>query len=518
MEKITLVLTGIIAVIGLSSCPIEDDSNPIQPSDDIPITNIVINEGDFTTNVGATGTLTAIPHPSNHTDGQITWSSTMTDILTIDSNGNYTALSNGTVMVTATVGNQSNVVTVTVFNLATNITVSNMINIERAKFYTGTNTIFIERTEAIVYYTTNTSIFTNIYLYDNNSSNEIGATFLSNFDVTITNNITRTNIINSSSNGYVETNIIYSSNIKLISHITNIAETNETTSAINVVTNTNWGELDFSTTGLPRTSFSYLNFSNYNFSNANLRYVDFFSANLQNANLQGANLQNANLQGANLQNANLQGANLQNAVLFNADFVGANFAGANLTNVVYPPLAFSSSDFNNGASIPTTHHYTPPGHSPVYPNQSPTISWANIPPGTESLVIIIHDINGGNWVHWIAYDIPITVTNFARNTAKGSTVTIGSTNIKQGYSSYTGTTPNSTYLGYDGPILTSFSGRPSGVHNYVFTIYALNTNSYTPPTPSSTLNANSSSYYTAIINGLSGKIISSTNFTGTTSD
>ena len=83
-------------------------------------------------------------------------------------------------------------------------------------------------------------------------------------------------------------------------------------------------------------------------------------------------------------------------------------------------------------------------------------------------------------------------------------------NIKQGRNSYGN---SATHTGYDGPILTSFPGRPSGVHTYVFTIYALNTN-YSLPAYSRT----SSTYYTRLTNALDGKIISSARFTGTTSD
>ena len=73
-------------------------------------------------------------------------------------------------------------------------------------------------------------------------------------------------------------------------------------------------------------------------------------------------------------------------------------------------------------------------------------------------------------------------------------------------------------MGYDGPINTNYVFRPEGVHTYVFSLYALNTNSYPLPLPPPGLGANTPAYYTAATNALNGKVIASTNFTGTTSD
>ena len=83
------------------------------------------------------------------------------------------------------------------------------------------------------------------------------------------------------------------------------------------------------------------------------------------------------------------------------------------------PLLFSTSAFDDGGVIPTNHHYTIPGFGST-PNQSPPLSWENPPAGTESFVIIVHDTHhlAGNWVHWIAYDIPPDITNLAGNIGK----------------------------------------------------------------------------------------------------
>lgn len=67
-------------------------------------------------------------------------------------------------------------------------------------------------------------------------------------------------------------------------------------------------------------------------------------------------------------------------------------------------MTLSSPEFENGASIPT--RFTCDGN-----NINPTLRIENVPAGTKSLALILEDPDAppGTWVHWIIYDIPVTL-------------------------------------------------------------------------------------------------------------
>ena len=116
------ILLGFSLIAFISSCPA-----PTEPSNgvnNVAATNITINGGNFTNSVGSTGTLTATVLPANHTDGEVTWTSSDTDKLTISSNGEYRAIAPGSVKITASIGTHSNAITVTITLSASNITIN----------------------------------------------------------------------------------------------------------------------------------------------------------------------------------------------------------------------------------------------------------------------------------------------------------------------------------------------------------------------------------------------------------
>jgi hypothetical protein len=70
------------------------------------------------------------------------------------------------------------------------------------------------------------------------------------------------------------------------------------------------------------------------------------------------------------------------------------------------PLSLTSSAFENGAAIPSL--YTCQGQ-----DISPPLSWAGVPAGTASLVLIIDDPDAPDpaapkmtWVHWVVFNLP----------------------------------------------------------------------------------------------------------------
>jgi Raf kinase inhibitor-like YbhB/YbcL family protein len=88
-------------------------------------------------------------------------------------------------------------------------------------------------------------------------------------------------------------------------------------------------------------------------------------------------------------------------------------------------------------------------------NYSPSLSWIGAPPGTKSFSIIMHDPDGGNWIHWVQFNIPSNV-NMLDEAKGGPDIGIKGTNSFGG-------------MGYAGPC-PPFDGK---VHRYIFTLYAL---------------------------------------------
>lgn len=109
-------------------------------------------------------------------------------------------------------------------------------------------------------------------------------------------------------------------------------------------------------------------------------------------------------------------------------------------------ITVESDAFKQNEMIPTK--YTCMGE-----DVSPPLTFANIPPQTKSLAIIMDDpdTSRGTFVHWVAWNIPVT-SAIAENEILG----IQGKNGK-------GTN------GYFGPC------PPSGIHRYFFKIYALDT-------------------------------------------
>jgi Raf kinase inhibitor-like YbhB/YbcL family protein len=87
------------------------------------------------------------------------------------------------------------------------------------------------------------------------------------------------------------------------------------------------------------------------------------------------------------------------------------------------------------------------------PSCSIPISVKSLPAGTKSLAIVMTDPDGGNWVHWLAANVSV-------KGLKDNASIKAPSGMVQGINDF-GT------IGYGGPT------PPSGVHNYVITVYAL---------------------------------------------
>jgi len=115
-------------------------------------------------------------------------------------------------------------------------------------------------------------------------------------------------------------------------------------------------------------------------------------------------------------------------------------------------LALSSAAFQDGGSIPD--RYTCEGQ-----DISPQLSWSEPPVGTQSLALIVDDIDtGGKFTHWVIINIPSTSRELAEAVPAQPQLSGGALQGKNDFGN----------IGYGGPCPPS--GKP---HLYRFTLYAL---------------------------------------------
>ena len=111
-----------------------------------------------------------------------------------------------------------------------------------------------------------------------------------------------------------------------------------------------------------------------------------------------------------------------------------------------------SDDFKEGESIPV--RFTCDGK-----DLSPHLAWSDLPEGTGSLALLVHDPDAprpGGWIHWMVHDIPAE----ARGLPTGGPLPPGAREVVNdfGYSRYGGPCP------------------PSGRHRYYFYLFAFKEN------------------------------------------
>ena len=126
-----------------------------------------------------------------------------------------------------------------------------------------------------------------------------------------------------------------------------------------------------------------------------------------------------------------------------------------------PPLIMTSSAWEDGGVIPDK--YT--GAAATQPAPNPALSWTQVPPGTESFVLIMNDpepaipakSSRGDVTHWIVWNIP--------GTSKGLPEGVMAGDLPDGTKQQ-----SLRSNGYMGP------GAPPGpYHHYTFTLYAVDT-------------------------------------------
>lgn len=117
-----------------------------------------------------------------------------------------------------------------------------------------------------------------------------------------------------------------------------------------------------------------------------------------------------------------------------------------------PQFLLKSTAFENGGRIPRQH--TCDGK-----DVSPGLFWTGVPERTASLALIVNDPDAphGDWVHWVLFDMPASRRDLPEQVPPGDAIDGGG---NQGLNDF-------GKPGWGGPC------PPSGMHQYVFTLYAL---------------------------------------------
>ncbi|HCN83675.1 MAG TPA: YbhB/YbcL family Raf kinase inhibitor-like protein [Sphingobacteriaceae bacterium] len=145
-------------------------------------------------------------------------------------------------------------------------------------------------------------------------------------------------------------------------------------------------------------------------------------------------------------------------------FIAAAFISVNAQQAPAPPSLFTItvSGFADGSQIPVKFSQAAPGVAPGE-GLSPAITWANVPAGTQSFVLHMHDLDASrnkssdDQLHWLVWNIPASSTGFTEGQPKGVQLPNGSYQVSASGSFYRG--PGAAAAG--------------ALHHYVFELYAL---------------------------------------------
>jgi len=120
-----------------------------------------------------------------------------------------------------------------------------------------------------------------------------------------------------------------------------------------------------------------------------------------------------------------------------------------------PVLVVTSSSFTDGGMIPA--RFTCDGG-----DVSPQLSFAAPPQGTKSFALIVDDPDApaGNFVHWVAFNLPVTLRDLPEGASAMPEILQGAVQGKNDFDKN----------GYGGPCPPG-----SKPHHYSFRIYALDT-------------------------------------------
>jgi len=133
-----------------------------------------------------------------------------------------------------------------------------------------------------------------------------------------------------------------------------------------------------------------------------------------------------------------------------------------------PPLIMTSTAWEDGGVIPDKYTQAAGATAP-----NPALSWTQVPPGTQSFVLIMNDpepavpakSSKGDVTHWLVWNIPGTSTGLAEGVMPVAELPDGTRQVSL------------RAAGYMGP------GAPATgpYHHYTFELFALDTKIDVPP-------------------------------------
>ena len=167
-----------------------------------------------------------------------------------------------------------------------------------------------------------------------------------------------------------------------------------------------------------------------------------------------------------------------------------------------------SDSFKDGAAIPGEYAFcviAPATHVALSNNENPHLAWSEVPAGTKSLALIVHDpdvpsrgddvnqegktvpadLPRVDFFHWVLIDLPANTRQIAAASFCASVTPRGKSGpaitdstiagARHGINDYTGWFAQDAqmagdYFGYDGPCPP---WNDSIAHRYIFTLYAL---------------------------------------------
>ena len=152
-----------------------------------------------------------------------------------------------------------------------------------------------------------------------------------------------------------------------------------------------------------------------------------------------------------------------------------------------PPLLMTTTAFEDGGVIPDKYTQAA-GNAAV----SPELKWSQVPPGTQSFVLLMHDpepvLNRSakmDITHWLVWNIPATSTGLPEGVAQGE-LPDGTRQVSLRSNAYMG------------------PGAPAGpYHHYTFELYALDTKIEVPQGTAKETAATR----TAVFNAMDGHVL-----------
>ena len=129
-----------------------------------------------------------------------------------------------------------------------------------------------------------------------------------------------------------------------------------------------------------------------------------------------------------------------------------------------PVMILTVEGFPDGGDVPVKYSQAAPGVA-TGEGLSPAINWTNVPAGTQSLFLNMHDMDlarnktTDDQAHWVVWNIPATATGLPEGVPKGAKLANGAFQI------------SATGQMYRGP----GAGANGPKHHYVFELYALDT-------------------------------------------